>query len=871
MATWNPDNVVLTQKGSEVLSKVQAGVGKLTVSRVVSGGGYVSPAQLFRQTAVTTPMQELTITKTITDEQGSELALVLSNADLTTEYDLFQLGIYVTHPDFVGEVLYVIAQCNTDRPDHIPLPSVTVATMSYSMYMEHSGTAQVEITIDPAGQLTVGDLDIPGGIPSISPVTGKLNPSVVPGDMNYFATCATAVGTAAKVVVVSDTSFDYTTGKRIVVLFTNGLWNTTNPSTVTLNANSLGAKAVTGFDNPSTLKLNKANCLVAFVYNGTQFVFEGLEVISATALAAGVVKIADIITGSASDTALSQAAGAALKVEYNKKLGWVTAAQATVSAFIATLSGPVVTLASFSDGPVTTACVYKVYTNGTAFYAEVFDTVNFKNFFKYGATQSAFNSASWTELKSGGGGVKYASCATAAGTAAKVVTVTEFTADSLVAGFTLAMTMTNANTAASPTLNISSTGAKAITDKLATALNATTANLLSGTVLLVYDGTRFLLVSVSMASATSFGAVKLSDSVSSTSGESAGVAATPAAVKTANDNALAAGKKVVYYGTCATAAATGAKVVVCADFALEVGIRLSVKFANANTASVVTMAVNGTTALTVIDENNVALSATSAALLTGTVIFVYDGTSWVVQERVANSTTPGTVKLYAGVDSTAGVNDGVAATPSAVKTAYDLANGKQANIDAGTTDQYYRGDKAWADFASAVRVILLTGYALGDNAALAATDSLLAALGKIQAQLNVKSPLANPAFTGTPTAPTAGAGTNNTQIATTAFATTVANSAAGSKAVKVLYTATLTTTWTAQSTGWAQTVSVAGILASDTPVIGIVQTGTVATDQTLLENWALVSRITTAANSITAFAYGDKPTVALPIQILCVR
>ena len=45
----------------------------------------------------------------------------------------------------------------------------------------------------------------------------------------------------------------------------------------------------------------------------------------------------------------------------------------------------------------------------------------------------------------------------------------------------------------------------------------------------------------------------------------------------------------------------------------------------------------------------------------------------------------------------------------------------------------------------------------------------------IQTQLNAKAPLASPALTGTPTAPTAAAGTNTTQIATTAF---VANSIA---------------------------------------------------------------------------------------------
>ena len=45
------------------------------------------------------------------------------------------------------------------------------------------------------------------------------------------------------------------------------------------------------------------------------------------------------------------------------------------------------------------------------------------------------------------------------------------------------------------------------------------------------------------------------------------------------------------------------------------------------------------------------------------------------------------------------------------------------------------------------------------------------------AALALKAPLASPAFTGTPTAPTAALGTNTTQLATTAFAFGVASHA----------------------------------------------------------------------------------------------
>jgi hypothetical protein len=45
----------------------------------------------------------------------------------------------------------------------------------------------------------------------------------------------------------------------------------------------------------------------------------------------------------------------------------------------------------------------------------------------------------------------------------------------------------------------------------------------------------------------------------------------------------------------------------------------------------------------------------------------------------------------------------------------------------------------------------------------------------VAAKIDTKAPLASPALTGTPTAPTAAAGTNTTQLATTAFVTTADN------------------------------------------------------------------------------------------------
>ena len=72
----------------------------------------------------------------------------------------------------------------------------------------------------------------------------------------------------------------------------------------------------------------------------------------------------------------------------------------------------------------------------------------------------------------------------------------------------------------------------------------------------------------------------------------------------------------------------------------------------------------------------------------------------------------------------------------------------------------------------------------------AITSTELATLGgissNIQAQLNLKAPLASPALTGVPTAPTAADGTATTQLATTAFAANANNLTSGIVALALI-------------------------------------------------------------------------------------
>ncbi|MDR6455489.1 gp53-like domain-containing protein [Variovorax paradoxus] len=124
----------------------------------------------------------------------------------------------------------------------------------------------------------------------------------------------------------------------------------------------------------------------------------------------------------------------------------------------------------------------------------------------------------------------------------------------------------------------------------------------------------------------------------------------------------------------------------------------------------------------------------------------------------------------AKADLSLGNVDNTSDASKPISTATQTAlNGKEPTIAAGTTSQFWRGDKTWADFATTVRAAVLTGLSTATSTAVAATDTVLAAIGKLQAQLNLKAALASPALTGTPTAPTQASADNTTAIATTGW------------------------------------------------------------------------------------------------------
>lgn len=155
MATWRSENFMLTMTGREILSKIQAGIGALTISRIVTGGGYVAASRLYEQTAVTDIKQELSLVNIDTTSEGSSIEVQCNNEDLEEAYTMYQIGIYVTHPDYEGEQLYWIGQCDIDTADQIPLPSDLPLAMNFMVFVEHAEVDQVTITVNPVGSVPI--------------------------------------------------------------------------------------------------------------------------------------------------------------------------------------------------------------------------------------------------------------------------------------------------------------------------------------------------------------------------------------------------------------------------------------------------------------------------------------------------------------------------------------------------------------------------------------------------------------------------------------------------------------------------------------------------------------------------------------------
>ena len=145
------------------------------------------------------------------------------------------------------------------------------------------------------------------------------------------------------------------------------------------------------------------------------------------------------------------------------------------------------------------------------------------------------------------------------------------------------------------------------------------------------------------------------------------------------------GNPPFYYGTCATAAATIAKVVSCSGFVLETGATIAVKFTYTNTGASPTMNVNSTGAIAIKAHSSTAAS-TYHWKAGEVVMFVYNGSYWeMISKSTATTTYYGVTKLSSSVTST---STAVAANSYAVKLAYDRQDFEEITLETALAVAY---------------------------------------------------------------------------------------------------------------------------------------------------------------------------------------
>lgn len=225
-----------------------------------------------------------------------------------------------------------------------------------------------------------------------------------------------------------------------------------------------------------------------------------------------------------------------------------------------------------------------------------------------------------------GGNVFVGSCDTAAATTAKVITVSSDQNFALKKGAVISVKVTNTNTANNPTFNVNSTGAKSVVYNTAviTTSNLNRAGYASRYCNYIYDGTNWVFFGWSLDSDTTYSAMSVSEGTTGT--------ATSSRVMRADYL-----KQIIQHYIPTNVS----------SFTNDAGY-------TTNTGTITKVQANGT---------DVASSGTANI-------------------PAASTSAYGVTKLSTSTSST---STDLAATPSAVKSAYDLANGK-ATITMQTTD-----------------------------------------------------------------------------------------------------------------------------------------------------------------------------------------
>lgn len=444
----------------------------------------------------------------------------------------------------------------------------------------------------------------------------------------FYGTCATEAATAAKVVTC--TSYNaLTTGDLLIVNFTNA----NSAGSPTLNVNDKGAKYVKKLYNGAINNLTnnaelRGTCM--FLYDGTQWVLSNADynsTYSSQTAASGGTTVSLVTTGekytwnNKSNLALGSTATTAMAgntVVTNVNI----AADTTINTDFPIVFGRTSTTTAVNEGLNKNSAKITANPSTGNIKATTFNGFTLAAASAKGVVTTVDTSASLPTANAVKTFVEGKGYTTNAGT------VTSIT---LKAGAGITLDTDNTAITGSGTRTISISGINTSSGSEATCLTAKgTWKAFNNYSHPTGDGN----LHVPATSTTNNGKFL---KAGSTAGSLSWASITKSDVgldNVANTNAR------VFYGTCATAAATAEKAVVCAAYdALTAGDLIIVNFTNANTAGSPTLNVNSKGAKYVKKLYNAAINnLNNNNEVRGTCIFLYDGTQWILSNSDYNNT-----------------------------------------------------------------------------------------------------------------------------------------------------------------------------------------------------------------------------------------
>lgn len=154
MAVWKSENCMLTTKGEEALNSLVVGGEKLTITRIVTGSSYVSPSSLHTLTRIPNEKQTFKIQDITSNLEGSVISVECSNVGLNESYNVYQIGIYATHPSIYGEFLYWVGQCETDTADFLPSASEVPVTLTFGIFLYNLNSKDITFKVEYVNYVT---------------------------------------------------------------------------------------------------------------------------------------------------------------------------------------------------------------------------------------------------------------------------------------------------------------------------------------------------------------------------------------------------------------------------------------------------------------------------------------------------------------------------------------------------------------------------------------------------------------------------------------------------------------------------------------------------------------------------------------------